>query len=87
MKIPATQTHHVDVDVNPQDIIDASVKLYIQKYPKPFTHINKEGRWMKYEYTCKHTGDIEYKTEREATEEEKWREKFLNELINCVNGK
>jgi len=84
MKITATQSQLVEVNVDPLDIINAAVRLYTQKYPSPFSYINKEGQWMKYEYTCKHTGCDEYRIEREATEEEKWREKFIKELINCV---
>ena len=87
MKLPATQTMFFDVDVKPQDIIDAAIKLYTQKYPKPFEYINQNGRWMKYVFTCSHNGDDHYKPDREATEEEKWREKFLTELLNCIREK
>jgi hypothetical protein len=98
MKLPATQTQRVDVDVNPKDIINAAVgSAYFRMYnPDTAMAITLTGQAAIQrleiafndrlgEITGEYTGDLEYKSRREATEEEeKWREKFLNELINCV---
>lgn len=71
MKLNGTYTQHVEVEVNPWQIIDKTCELLENSLNLRNRTIGKDGYWYECQYTNLHNGGEEYKkTEYKPTEDE-----------------
>jgi len=84
MIIEGISKRRVEVDINPNDIIKAAVKIFDGKFKRTGDYIDDEGFWHIYDYTHPHDRDDVYQIGPKASDEEIAREKFRRDLINCA---
>lgn len=71
MKLNGTYTQHVEVEVNPWQIIDKTCELLENSLNLRNRIIDKEGYWQELDYIHPHNGDETYKkTNLKPTEDE-----------------
>ena len=84
MIIEGISKRRVEVDINPNDIIEAAVKIFDGKFKLAGDYIDDKGFWHIYDNTHPHDRDDVYRIGPKATDEEIAREKFRRELLNCA---